>query len=98
MAVSRKSWDLYAKAHRYYPESDELNEALFWYNKAIKEDPKNWGALNNKGVILSMKGKKKLALKYFKLALKHSPTYWKKIPWKKLIKTNVDGLEQSSKN
>ena len=51
----------------------KYQEAIEWYDKALKIDPNNVFALNNKGLALSNLGKYEEAIEWFDKALKIDP-------------------------
>ena len=51
----------------------KYQEAIEWYDKALKIDPNNILALNNKGLALSNLGKYQEAIEWYDKALKIDP-------------------------
>jgi len=57
----------------YYSFKGEYDEAIKWYAKALEINPKNSGAMCNRGASLSRKGEHNEAIKWFAKALEINP-------------------------
>ena len=57
-------------------KAKNYQQAIGYYDKALKKEASNVQALNGKGVALAFSGKPKEGLKYINKALQIKPNYW----------------------
>jgi tetratricopeptide (TPR) repeat protein len=76
LAVTRNNWVACYNLGSYFDDQKCLDDALFYYHKALEMQPRYPDALNNIGVVLVARKQYAEAIPYFERSLKAAPGFY----------------------
>jgi tetratricopeptide (TPR) repeat protein len=85
----------YRKGNKYLNEKS-YKEALFYFNRVVKEDPNNSTALHQRGVVLYEMGQLKEALDNFRGVLEIDPDFVSAYQWQASVFQKLGRLQEAN--